>query len=351
MTRFLTEQPTFRHTPGSAGSLEYRAAGGAGHAGGRPGAGRRRARRLAMDARRARRRPAEAGRARCDRHVTALERLGAVTAALHRRAGQRGRRAGLRPRAASRPLDLAQWARDVGAQLDPAARRARGRWPAGSPARIDDVGLGGLEGLRGPRRSVTTATSISARRCTVRSGREFVIIDFEGEPLRPLAERRRKHSPLRDVAGCCARIGYAAAPPRAARRRAGHRPGRKRPAARSWPRYRDAAAARRFLPETEAAFIRAVAVLRGGEGGLRGRVRGEQPAGLVGHPRAPGCSARPRPGSAPRGWGGVNTIRSTSHRLVEADDQPARVDEDGADRPGSRRGPAGPSQPVITSRG
>jgi maltose alpha-D-glucosyltransferase/alpha-amylase len=53
------------------------------------------------------------------------------------------------------------------------------------------------------------------------TGEDFVIIDFEGEPGRPLSQRRFKRNPLRDVAGMLRSLQYASA---AALRIGRHRP-------------------------------------------------------------------------------------------------------------------------------
>jgi maltose alpha-D-glucosyltransferase/alpha-amylase len=42
------------------------------------------------------------------------------------------------------------------------------------------------------------------------TGKDFVVIDFEGEPARPMGERRIKRSPMKDVAGMLRSFCYAA---------------------------------------------------------------------------------------------------------------------------------------------
>ena len=44
----------------------------------------------------------------------------------------------------------------------------------------------------------------------LRTEEDFVILDFEGEPARSIAERRRQQSPLKDVAGMIRSFSYAA---------------------------------------------------------------------------------------------------------------------------------------------
>ncbi len=68
------------------------------------------------------------------------------------------------------------------------------------------------------------------------TGKDFVIIDFEGEPARALSERRLKRSPLRDVAGMLRSFHYAAYAALFRQEQGGLVAAEERPSLESWAR-------------------------------------------------------------------------------------------------------------------
>jgi maltose alpha-D-glucosyltransferase/alpha-amylase len=88
------------------------------------------------------------------------------------------------------------------------------------------------------------------------TGRDFVIIDFEGEPAVPLGERRIKRSSMRDVAGMIRSFDYAARTAAAAATTAGVGQEVVEPWASFWYRWVSATFLRSYLATAgEASFV------------------------------------------------------------------------------------------------
>ena len=265
MLHFLTGRPSFTHVPRLAGWLDY--------------AGEGETTTVAL----LQQFVANAG----DGWAHTLERLGRLCQAL---AAEAGRPDEIEPQVASLGADLLAEIHELGAVTgrlhaalasDPSAPAFRpelitsedvGRWRRGivqdlerltaeiatASARVPAAIRAALEPLLDARAHIERAAhdlflladrTVHKIRChgdyhlgqVLKTAESFVVIDFEGEPARPLEERRAKHCPLRDVAGMLRSFDYAVHAALGARPETER--ARLRPALAAWERL----AARAFL--------------------------------------------------------------------------------------------------------
>ena len=257
LTRFLTERTSFAHTPRLLGSLAYEAPSGERATlavasqlinGCEDGWSWMLAELRALTPR------AGSSRPPATPALAALRRLGERTGQLHLALASDPADPAFAPEPIS-DADLQRWSEDVEHQIAAARAALGGTLPIEAP----EV-RAALAGLRGVAKIRHHGDFHLGQTLYVPAQADFMIVDFEGEPLRPLAERRRKHAAVRDVAGMLRSISYAAA----AEREPEGEPWRT-----TWEvaaqgeftaGYLAAAAGAPFLPPAPSSFARALAV-------------------------------------------------------------------------------------------
>jgi maltokinase len=206
MAQFLTERTSYRHMPLLAATLNYRGPDGAVSAVGMfqsfvPNRGD------AWQATLQRLGPVLDG-ANLAPAVEPMRRLGEVTAALHLALASSQSIPAFAPQPVSQD-DVAAWTRDIQEELTRAAGALQGRASVLDAEHLADR-ANGVAALVGSQK-IRLHGDYHLGQVLVREdqGGDFAVIDFEGEPAKPLAARREKRSPLRDVAGMLRSFDYA----------------------------------------------------------------------------------------------------------------------------------------------
>ena len=186
--------------------------------------------------------------------ITLIQTLATRTAELHRAFAMRSGDPAFEPEPFG-AQEIEEWRARVRAEAEETLRMLQRNDRAKALVALKSVILSFIDACKAPaRRTLKTRHHGDYHLGQVLlSNNDFLIIDFEGEPSRPLAEARRKHTPLRDVAGMLRSFSYARA---STEMREKTEPGADKlgPALEAWE------------AETRAAFLKAYGAASAGSG-------------------------------------------------------------------------------------